>query len=36
MLAPGLIIETSLRKARARVLRGTYIHTALSQITSLV
>ena len=36
MLAPGLITETSLRKARARTLRGTCIHTALTQTRSKV
>jgi len=36
MLAPGLITEISLRKARARTLRGTCIHTALTQTRSKV
>ena len=36
MLAPGLITETSLRKARARTLRGMCIHTALTQTRSKV
>ena len=36
MLPPGLITETSFRKARARVLGGTCIHTALSQTRSKV
>ena len=36
MLPPGLMTETSLRKARARKLGGTCIHTALSQMRSKV
>ena len=36
MLAPGLITDTSLRKALRRWLGGTCIHTALSQIKSKV